>query len=164
MTWRDVTYAETVGNTGDYRGEPRIIYRCTLECGHWAQITAMRPPSTLRCDVCQRAGRTPIQLSLFKFSAGGDRAEIMSERVWVPYLGREILADGVGLYHVAETPDGTKKYAIVTMNLWSKQYVAVRWFEDNNQAVDLYRAVAKREITFAELIEWGGPDEGSRET
>lgn len=71
MSMRNVTFANATGRTGTFRlfnketGEPidyaRTIFSCTLECGHFAQVTCMEPPMKLDC---MRCGKKPVQLAL----------------------------------------------------------------------------------------------------
>jgi hypothetical protein len=65
MKWRHVIFANKTGTAGTFRilGDdvPRNIFSCTLECGHFAQVTCMEAPSRLDC---MRCGDKPVQLPL----------------------------------------------------------------------------------------------------
>lgn len=62
--WRPVTDTLHVGYAAGWTGVSRVIWRCTLECGHWAQVTAVAAPVALDCMACEHSP-TQLQLPLF---------------------------------------------------------------------------------------------------
>ena len=61
MKYRAVTSSEIVGVCDDFRSQSATIFRCALECGHFATVMTQKPPLQLDCMNC---ADHPIQLML----------------------------------------------------------------------------------------------------